>query len=183
MSRITCFFTCSSNGGGVLYLSACITVANKICNVLVYTRPVYGQLSPGPTLGNTKVASMETSQVFVLQWLGLLFLSHSWWHHQQCLNSILCIQKACRSGSISVHWSGHPVWTTLANQCQVFTGFTFDVIDLALLKHADSSDGDVYSLIFPCKFSLYITALTVCYWYTVMFHINGIKFVLSHLQQ
>ena len=31
----------------------------------------------------------------------------------------LCIQNAWRSGSISAYWSGHPVWTTLANLTNV----------------------------------------------------------------
>ena len=70
----------------------------------------------------------------------------------------LCNKNACRSGSILACWSGHPAWTTLANltQSQVLTGFTFDLINLAFLKHADSSDGDIYGPIFQCRFSLYI---------------------------
>ena len=45
----------------------------------------------------------------------------------------------------------------LANLSQVLAGFAFDLINLAFLNHANSSDGDVYGLIFLCRFSLYIT--------------------------
>ena len=51
------------------------------------------------------------------------------------------------------------VWVNLSTLVwpSSLAGFAFDLINLSFLKYTDCSNGDIYGLIFQCRFSLYIT--------------------------
>ena len=148
VTGVTCFYTVFIIWGWwMLYLPTCITTTNKIGYVFVYSWPVYCWFHSGSTFGNSKVkwrhlrySSFKNHGITIL----VLFITTP----SMMLKFHQCIQNASRPWSISVFWSGHPVWITLANLTKVKSLLVSGLIWLIFLKQTNCSDCNVYGLIF-----------------------------------